>query len=266
MADPTRPARAPRRPRRIGARVFPATVTQTRQLTPHMRRLTFTAAEFSDYAPIGPDEYLGLLMPRDEAAPLRLPEEGGENIRAAVAEIPDHERPDLRWYTLREHRPEQQEIDVDFVVHGDEGPGTRFALRARAGSVLGVRECTALYAALPQARTRVIVGDETALPAIARILEDTSCDDTRVFIEIGDPDDVQSLAGDVAWVLRGDARPGDRLVAAVREAQLADRIDYAWVCGERLAVQEIRRLLVEHGVAKDRITFSGYWRLGEARL
>ncbi|MFK4790742.1 siderophore-interacting protein [Microbacterium sp. ZW T5_56] len=266
MADPARIARAPRRPRRVGARVFLATVTRTRQLTPHMRRLTLTAAEFSDYAPIGPDEYLGLLMPRDDEAPLRLPEEGGENIRAAVAEIPEHERPDLRWYTLRAHRPAQREIDVDFVVHGDEGPGTRFALRARIGSVLGVRECTALYAALPEASTRIIVGDETALPAIARILEDTSCDHTRVFIEIGDPADAQPLAGDVEWVLRGGDRPGDRLVAAVRDADLGARIDYAWVCGERLAVQEIRRHLVDHGVAKDRITFSGYWRVGEARL
>ncbi|WP_417541318.1 siderophore-interacting protein [Microbacterium maritypicum] len=258
--------RPPQRPRRTGARVFAAEVTAVRDLTPHMRRLTISAAEFADYAPAGPDEYLGLLLPRDESAPLVLPvNDGTENIRAAVAAIPGEDRPDLRWYTLRCHRPDAREIDVDFVVHGDEGPGTRFAGRARVGSPLGIRECTALYAPLPETRARVIVGDESAIPAIARILETTEAADTQVFIEISGPAEKQELAGAVTWVERRGELPGVRLQRAVRAATLPEVIDYAWVCGERLAVQEIRRHLVERGVSKDRITFSGYWRLGEAR-
>lgn len=258
--------RPPQRPRRTGARVFAARVTAVRDLTPHMRRLTIAAAEFADYAPAGPDEYLGLLLPRDESAALVLPaNDGTENIRAAVAAIPDEERPDLRWYTLRDHRPEDREIDVDFVVHGDEGPGTRFAGRARVGSALGIRECTALYAPLPETRSRVIIGDESSLPAIARILEATEAPETHVFIEVSDAAEKQDLAGAVTWVERQGELPGVRLQQAVRAAELPEVIDYAWVCGERLAVQELRRHLVDRGVSKDRITFSGYWRLGEAR-
>ncbi|MFE7196712.1 siderophore-interacting protein [Microbacterium oxydans] len=258
--------RPPQRPRRSGARVFAARVTAVRDLTPHMRRLTISATEFADYAPAGPDEYLGLLLPRDESVPLVLPaNDGTENIRAAVAAIPDEERPDLRWYTLRDHRPETREIDVDFVVHGDEGPGTRFAGRARVGSALGIRECTALYAPLPETRARVIIGDESSLPAIARILEATDCAETHVFIEIADAAEKQDLASAVTWVERRGELPGARLQEAVRAAALPEVIDYAWVCGERLAVQELRRHLVDRGVSKDRITFSGYWRLGEAR-
>lgn len=258
--------RPPQRPRRTGARVFAAEVTAVRDLTPHMRRLTIAAAEFADYTPAGPDEYLGLLLPRDEKAALVLPSnDGTENIRAAVAAIPDTERPDLRWYTLRHHRPDAREIDIDFVVHGDEGPGTRFAGRARVGSTLGIRECTALYAPLPETRSRVIIGDESSLPAIARILEATEAPETHVFIEIADAAEEQDLAGDVTWVEREGALPGARLQQAVLAAELPETIDYAWVCGERLAVQELRRHLVDRGVSKDRITFSGYWRLGEAR-
>ena len=258
--------RPPQRPRRSGARVFAARVTAVRDLTPHMRRLTISAAELADYAPVGPDEYLGLLLPRDESAPLVLPaNDGTENIRAAVAAIPDEERPDLRWYTVRDHRPEDRQIDVDFVVHGDEGPGTRFAGRARVGSALGIRECTALYAPLPETRARVIIGDESSLPAIARILEATGAPETHVFIEIADAAEKQDLAGAVTWVERQGEQPGARLQEAVRAAALPEVIDYAWVCGERLAVQELRRHLVDRGVSKDRITFSGYWRLGEAR-
>ena len=258
--------RAPRRTRRIGARVFPATVTAVIDLTPHMRRLTLSAPEFADYAPIGPDEYLGLMMPRDDGRGLRLPGDDADNIRAAVAALPEEDRPDLRWYTLRAHRPDEQQIDVDFVVHGDEGPGTRFARRAAVGSRLGVRECTALYAPEADAHTRVIVGDETAIPAIARILEVAGSAGARVFIEVGDPADRQPLGDAVTWVLREGSPAGARLVDAVRSAELPASVDYAWVCGERLAVQEIRRFLVQQGVAKDRITFSGYWRLGEARF
>lgn len=258
--------RPPQRPRRSGARVFAARVTAVRDLTPHMRRLTMSAVEFADYAPAGPDEYLGLLLPRDESAPLVLPaNDGTENIRAAVAAIPETVRPDLRWYTVRDHRPEAREIDVDFVVHGDEGPGTRFAGRARVGSALGIRECTALYAPLPETRARVIIGDESSLPAIARILEETGGSETHVFIEIADAAERQDLAGAVTWVERRGELPGARLQQAVRAAELPEVIDYAWVCGERLAVQELRRHLVDRGVSKDRITFSGYWRLGEAR-
>lgn len=246
--------------------MFAATVTAVRDLTPHMRRLTVTAPEFADYSPVGPDEYLGLLMPREPDAPLVLPrDEGSDNIRAAVAAIPEQERPDLRWYTLRDHRPERLEIDIDFVVHGDEGPGTRFAGRAEVGSVLGIRECTALYAPMSETRTRVIVGDESAIPAIARILEGTEARETHVFIEIADAAEKQDLAADVTWVEREGELPGIRLLAAVRTAALPAEIDYAWVCGERFAVQEVRRHLVDRGVTKDRITFSGYWRLGEAR-
>ncbi len=267
MAELTdRRARPPQRPRRVDPRVFAARVTAVRDLTPHMRRLTIGAAELADYAPVGPDEYVGLLLPRTESAALVLPaNDGAENIREAVAAIPDDERPDLRWYTVRHHRPDAHEIDIDIVVHGDEGPGTRFARRARAGAALGIRERTALYAPRPEARSRVLIGDESAIPAIGRILELTHCPATHVFIEISDAAEKQDLAGSVTWVEREGAQPGARLQQAVHGARLPEIIDDAWVCGERRAVQEIRRHLVDRGVSKDCITFSGYWRLGEAR-
>lgn len=111
----------------------------------------------------------------------------------------------------------------------------------------------------------MIIGDESSLPAIARILEATYAPETRVFIEIADAAEKQDLTGAVTWIERRGEVPGARLQQAVEAAELPEVIDYAWVCGERLAVQAIRRHLVERGVSKDRITFSGYWRLGEPR-
>lgn len=262
-----REERAPQRPQREMSRIFRAEVTAVMDLTPHLRRLTIHAPELADYETVGPDEYLGLILPRSEADPLVLPDASNPAaIRAAVAELPEDVRPDLRWYTVREHRPEASELDIDFVVHGDEGPGSRFALRARTGSVLGVRECSALYALPDGARTRVLIGDESSLPAIARILEMTLDEpEPYVFIETADPRDRMELAAPVRWVDRV-GEPGVALEAAVRASTLPDEVDYAWVCGERVGVQNIRRHLVaDRGVAKSRITFSGYWRLGEVR-
>lgn len=259
---------APARPKRDIARSFVARVTDVTPLTPHMTRITVQAPELADFVPVGPDEYLGMMFPRTAESPLVIPESGElDSIRALVAAIPESERPDLRWYTVRAHRPELTEVDIDFVVHGDEGPGTRFASRARVGDVVGIRECSAVYAMPGDARTRILVGDESSLPAIARILETTDCADTQVFIEVADASERHQLAGDVVWVERGARAPGAALEAAVRAAEIAADVDYVWLCGERQWVQNIRRHLAdERGVSKARITFSGYWRIGEARL
>ena len=131
--------------------------------------------------------------------------------------------------------------------------------------MLGVREGTALYTPSPDARTRVVVGDESALPAIARILEEGGAAETQAFVEVADAAERQELSGRVTWVERAGARPGVELFGAVRRAAVSAAVDEVWVCGERWGVQEIRRHLIERGVAKERIVFSGYWRLGEAR-
>lgn len=263
-------SRGPRRSTRTGARIFAAEVRAVRDLTPRMRRITVAAPELADYRPVGPDEYLGLLLPAGDDAPLVLPDPtAGPNIRAAVAEIPEELRPELRWYTLRAHRPERAEIDIDCIVHGDEGPGTRFARRARPGTRLGIRECTALYVPAAAAGARLLIGDESAIPAIAAILETTRhAGPTRVFIEIPERSERQRFDAPtrVDWVDRGGLRPGIALERAVRDAALPPDIASAWVCGERDGVQRIRRHLVDdRGIGKQHIVFSGYWRLGHAR-
>lgn len=259
--------RAPARIRRSAARTFAAEVVAVDELTPRMRRLTLAAHEFADVVPLGLDEYVGLLLPRDETTPLVMPvADAGENIRAAVAVLPDRVRPDLRWYTVRSVRPERGEIDIDMVVHGDDGPGTRFARRARPGVPVGVREGTALYNPPGGGGAQVLIGDETALPAIARILEGSGGrPHPRVFIETTDATARLPLAAPVRWVDRAGT-PGAALEAAVRNATLPERIDYAWICAERTGVQHIRRhLVIDRAVPRSRITFSGYWRLGEPR-
>lgn len=262
MAERTAPRRATRN-LRTEHRLFAATVTATRQVTPHLRRITVTAPEFADLTPLGPDEFFGLLLP-GPGRELVLPEDG-DDVRSALATVPEEKRPALRWYTLRHHRPEQAAVDIDVVVHGDTGPGSRWALAARPGDVLGVRESGAPYLLPDGAAGQVLIGDETALPALARILEDGPSIPTVTLVEVADTADAAELPAEAVRVLR-DGVPGAALVPALAAAELPEHLDYAWVCGEADLVRRSRRHLVDvRGVARDRIMFSGYWRLGQAR-
>ncbi|MFD9699754.1 siderophore-interacting protein [Lentzea sp. NPDC059081] len=238
---------------------FVMTVTAVTDLGEHMRRITFHAPEFAEYAVTGPDEYFGLIMAQGDD--LVMPADDRINVRAALQAMPEDLRPDLRWYTVRAHRPERAEIDVDFVVHGDAGPGTRWARRATSGSRAGFRAGGSAYRP-PAEGSVLLVADETALPALAAILE-VETRPLHVFVEV--PDESFRLDLEAEWVFRGDAEPGTAVLRAVQGRALST-VDYAWACGESALATGVRRHLVkDRGVDRKAILFSGYWKVGAAR-
>ncbi len=242
---------------------FRMTVSAVTDLSAHLRRVTFHAPEFADFRLTGPDEWFGLLMP-PAAGPLTMPSEDRINVRQAIRALPAEQRPDLRWYTVRGHRPEAAEIDADFVLHGDAGPGTRWANRAAVGQEVGFRAGTSGYRA-PAGGTCLLVADETALPALGAILEQPSDQVRHVFAEVPDADYRLPLDG-VTWVHRGTDAPGSHVVPAIRDAQLST-VDYAWACGESALATGVRRHLVkDRGVDRRAVMFSGYWKVGSARM
>jgi NADPH-dependent ferric siderophore reductase len=257
VAAPTR--------RRDEAVQFTMRVRAVERLSARQRRITFTAPEFADYAVTGPDEYFGLLMPHPVAG-LAMPDPERVNTRQAVQRVPEHERPELRWYTVRAHRPSLREIDVDFVLHGHAGPGTRWAAGARSGDVVGFRAGGSGY----QRPTgpQVLVADEAALPALSAILESLPADipDLRVYLEVDagfPPPPIASAVRPV--VLRQRGERGDAVLAALTDDPPAEP-GFAWVCGEAGMVAKVRRhLLHEVGLQRRQILFSGYWKLGQAR-
>ncbi len=244
---------------------FTMTVTSTVDLSPHVRRVTFGAAEFTDYRLTGPDEYFGLLMPPAGAAELTMPSEDRLNVRQAIRKLPADQQPDLRWYTIRTLRAAAGEIDVDFVLHGDAGPGTRWASRAEPGQVVGFRAGNGTYRPTHPGR-RLLAADETALPALCAILEAEAggADELAAYVEV--PDESYQLDLPVTWLHRGDAAPGTAILPAVADADTTD-LGYAWLCGESSIATGLRRHLVrDRGVDRRRILFSGYWRVGAARM
>ncbi|MGW6918854.1 siderophore-interacting protein [Kitasatospora sp. NPDC054939] len=254
-------------------RFFAAHVVRTERLGPTMVRVTLGGEELRDFASGGRDQSFSLFLPHPgQDAPV-LPLEAGENWFAAWRALDESVRAVMRSYTIRAHRTEPAELDVDFALHGDTGPASRWARTAAAGDrvlllgpyVADNRSATFLP---PQGTDLVLLAaDETALPAAGGILEWLPAGTAvRAFIEVPERADVQEFATgpevDLTWLVRAEGHPS--LVDAVRAAELpADTTPYAWIAGEAGTVRTLRRHLVnDRGLDRTAVNFSGYWRRG----
>lgn len=251
-------------PSRTDLRQWPMTVRAITEIADQVRRFTFAAPEFASYEANGPDEYFGLLIPTD--GHLTMPDAAEANLRRAVQAMDLVDRPQLRWYTLRAVRPELGEADVDIVLHGDAGPGTAWASRARVGDELGFRQGTALY--LPQHDGHeLLIADETGAPALAAIIDQHPGKPRTVLVEAPDLEHLPTLPAEAnaRVVLRGDRRPGEAALEELARLDLPE-LGYAWICGEHhLATQARRHLVGERDVPRKRVMFSSFWTLGQAR-
>ena len=257
----TKPRRGP-----VPLKTLLARVIRGEPVTPQMFRVTIGGGDLVDFVSAAADQFITLILPRpgQERPPIDPANFTWEIFRAMPADI----RPIARNYTARRHRPEVAEIDVDFVIHGDGGPASNWALRARPGDHLAIWGPRMAYAPPAGTDWQLLCGDETALPAIAAIFEDLAPGErARAFIEIADAAERQPLAsaGDVAitWPHRDGvpAGEGDLLVEAVRNAILPEGTIYAWGGGERRAMADLRKhLQEERGITTDAIAIISYWR------
>ncbi|MEU6149175.1 siderophore-interacting protein [Actinosynnema sp. NPDC047251] len=248
-------------------------VTAVHPVTPHVLRVRFTGDGLDDFT-TWPDQQLKLLFPKPgHPVPDLVTARGdkyGMSWYQAYRALPEAERPWMRSYTVREHHPDTGEIDVDFVLHADAGPATRWARTAKPGDTLGRYGPSAVYRRpLAKHDWLLLAGDETAIPAIASHLAALPAGAHVIaYVEVGGPAEQQRLDTaatlDLHWVHRAAVPPGrgTALLDAVRAADLPAGSGYAWLAGEADAVRALRRhLLDDRGLDKRRIEFTGYWRL-----
>ncbi|MGB3439747.1 MAG: siderophore-interacting protein [Actinophytocola sp.] len=240
------------------------TVTATKPLTERMVRVTLAGDSLTDFDYAGPDHLVRLFVPVVPGEPtLPVTTEWWPELRA----MPEATRPVLRNYTVRRLDRERRELDIDFVLHGhgeDSGPGGTWAANAAPGDKIGVLSDGADYRPPAGTEWQLVVGDESAVPAIAAIVEQLHSP-AVVLIEVADAADELPIAvpegTTVTWLHRGAATRGDTALAALRERDLPTGTPYAWVAGESALATGVRRHLVnDRGIAKDRIYFCGYWR------
>jgi NADPH-dependent ferric siderophore reductase len=191
----------------------------------------------------------------------------------------------IRSYTVRRFDAAAGELDVDFVLHGAHGPAAAWAAAAEPGDWVGVSDPGGRYRPDPTAQAHLVIGDESALPAIATVLEalgaagadsagvvsagvDSAGADSagvvsagvvsagvpvEVFIEVADVAEEQQLptgaGARVHWLHRGGRPPGQPLIEAVTAAELPPGVDpgrcQAWLSAEAGAVRDIRAHLLD---------------------
>lgn len=265
-------------------RIFPINVRQLSvarvvDLSPGLRRITLTG------------DQLGAFVTHDGIAVPPLRNEGfddhvkiivaGPGQDAPVPPIqvnghldwnPPQGRPHAKDYTPRRWDPVAGELDLEFVRHGD-GPAATWAEEARVGDpawIAGPKSSGLLPTGVDWL---LAIGDETALPAIGRLLDDVPDDlPVRVVIEVPDAGHEVPLAARpnavVRWVHRGDAEPGtsEALIEALRELTWLDGQVYAWAAGETITLKPIRAYLKhDRQVPGDCMEVTGYWRRSAPR-
>jgi NADPH-dependent ferric siderophore reductase len=246
-------------------------VVRAERLGPSMIRVTFGGAELAEIASGGRDQRVKLFLPHPgQDAPV-VP--GGADWYVAWQAMDPDVRAIMRTYTVRDQRHDPAELDIDFALHGEGGPASRWAVRARPGDRVTILGPTGPdnggvdFRPPPEADWALIAGDETALPAVAGILAWLPAStQARVWIEVPHLEDLCELptaaTAEITWLIRVGS-PGRSLLHAVQAADLPDGAPYAWIAGEARAVRELRRHLVdERGFGRAAVTFTGYWRLG----
>jgi NADPH-dependent ferric siderophore reductase len=235
-------------------------VQRSERITPRMIRVTLGGDELAGFGGEGPDRRIKMFFPVPGQDRPALPRatSGGPLWPAGEP------RPAIRTYTVRRFDAAANELDVDFVLHEGHGPAAAWARDARPGAWVGVSEPGGRYVPDPGADFHLVIGDETALPAVATVL--AALPDgvpALVYLEVADAAEEQALPGaaDVHWVHRGDRPAGEPLAEAVRAVVLPSGRGQAWLAGESACVRELRRhLLDDRGLDRRAVYSSGYWR------
>lgn len=263
-----------------------ASVAAVDDLSPHLRRVTFVAPRIAEAVTAGPDQRIKILLPPPDGGDLRLP--AGPEWYAEWCAMPADQRFIMRTYTVRALRPEVAELDIEFVLHGVDGPASAWVSEAEAGDTIGLILPFAVdttstkgllhsgvdYVPPASSVRRVLVADETALPALAGILEQLPAGvQATVLVEVPDIRDIRPLPtpgrADVTWIPHtgGPADGPTSLLEALKATTRPYDVDYAWVAGESSMIKQIRRHLVNAvGLPKSAISFQGYWKRGEAQI
>lgn len=256
---------APARPRPAP---LVAEVLRTERLSPSFVRVVVGGEGLAAFEPSPhADSYVKLVFlpaAADGHRPRR--DDGRLDLDAVRAALDPQDGPRLRSYTVRGF--DAGELTLDFVVHGDEGVAGPWAAVAAPGDEVLVLGPGGAWSPDLTAASHLLVGDASALPAIAVVLEQLPADAVgRVVVEVHDPLDELPLTAPpgvvVQWVHTGLGVPGVALVEAVLALPALPAPVSAFLHGEAGVVRELRRhLREERGITRDQLSVSGYWRLG----
>ena len=215
-------------------------VTRVDTLSPHVRSVTFTGADLAGFVSASFDDHVKLMLDLGGAAPV------------------------MRDYTPRHFNAATQELTIEFALHGD-GPAAQWAAQAAPGQTVTIGGPRGSFIIPQDFDWHLLAGDETALPAIARRLEELPATaQAIVLLQVADTADRRALHS-AAHVRLQWAATGAELLAAVRALDLPPGEGYAWCAGEAKLMAQLRQVLVQDkGQPGHAIRAAAYWKQGAA--
>lgn len=246
-------------------------VLRTRKVSPQLLRVTLGGEDLADFVSGSFDDHVKVFFPEPGADKPVLPQVGPDGIKFPE----DQPRPQARDYTPRHYDNAARELDIEFVLHGD-GPASTWAAQAQPGQTIGVGGPRGSFVIPREFDWHLLIGDDTALPAIARRIEELG-PDARVIVVVEVADESARIAfatgprAEVHWIHRdehgADTAEGSQLTPTLRWLSLPEGEGYVWAAGEAAAMREVRQYLVnERGIHKTRIRASAYWKRGNAAV
>lgn len=221
------------------------TVTTVEYVTPQMLRITLAGEDLADFISAAPDDHVKIFLP------------------TTIGE------PERRDYTPRRYDNDARSLVLDFAVH-EAGPATRWALDARPGDTLAIGGPRG-SAVISGVSRWILVGDETALPAMGRRIEEAGKDVSIVSIAaVAGPEEEQAFETEAdlqtLWVHRplSAATDASGLIAALAGVTLEPET-FVWIAGEGSVARAVRAYLTEkrdHPLTW--LKAAGYWAKGKA--
>ncbi|MFJ3145108.1 siderophore-interacting protein [Streptomyces halstedii] len=240
-------------------------VVRTAPVGSGLLRVTLGGEGAEGFEAHAPDEHVKLIFPEPDGT-LRLPEPNGAMLRWP------RPVPTSREYTVRRYDPASGEIDIDIAWH-EGGLASDWAGAARPGAVVHVAGPPGGLIVPPTYDRYLLAGDITALPAVARWLEEMPRTARGwAFVEVADASQEIELWApegvEVRWLHRGDlpAGAGDALERAVTAVTVpeGERV-YVWVAGEAGQIKPLRRWVRDElRLEKADYDITGYWKRGVA--
>ncbi len=243
-------------------------VVAVADVTPHMRRVTFSCTNVTPF--IGGDMHVRVLIPPKGRPPVWP----GYRADGRLAWPKGNDELAVRVYTIRAVDAERRELTIDFFQHtvpGEKTPGGDFARDAQPGDVAALIGPGS--GDLPKAHSILMIGDESALPAIARIAAEVPAGTTiKAIIEVLDAAEEQPLpsAGnvDVRWLYRRNYAAGATGVIAEEARKAIDAVDaetFVWAACEKQDARAIRSVLKSREHDKNLKYVAWYWERSRAQ-
>lgn len=243
-----------------------ASVQRIEELSPNMRRVVLTGQDFADFNSASFDDHVKVFFPDPHSGQLVLPQLAGQGIATN-----DSAKPIMRDYTPRYFDNQQHTLTIDFALH-ESGPASDWASQAKVGDKLGIGGPKGSMIIPMDFAGYVLIGDETALPAISRRLEELP-QDAQVVV-IAEVDSLQDqLLWDcpqntqIIWLQRMGSPMGqvDLFLQALKQVSWPKEDTHVWIATETNVARQLRKVFIdEYGVDKNYIKAAGYWQQGKS--